>query len=131
MTNCYCYAILTLFQNFTLWSLTETKLKKIFTYNCENCNVYPLRKNRFVCGFNHSIMIYRAHAPYSKEPLANLTEHGKTDNYPVLVQLKDKEILLSAHPNNFVCLWDLNTYSLIKKVPTEPLFEKKRNNTGR
>ena len=129
---CYCYAIfqfdngliLTLGENYTLWSLTETELKKEFTYNCINCKGYPLSKNRFACSSKNSITIYSANAPYSKEPIANLTEHGKTYNYPVLVQLKDKEILFSAHPNNFVCLWDLNTYSLIKKVPTEPLFEK-------
>ena len=109
--------IVTVGNDVTLWQLTQNELKKEFTIENKLDNVIPLTKNRFAGVGEDIIYIDSGDAPYNKEPIAKLEGHNKMNNNIQLLQLKGKEILLSAKERENIILWDLNTYTQIKKLP--------------
>ena len=93
------------------------RVKKEFTIEGKIMNIIPLTKNRFAGVEEDIIYIYSGDAPYNKEPIAKLEGHKKMYDRTQLLQLKGKEILLSAKERENIILWDLNTYTQIKQLP--------------
>ena len=93
------------------------RVKKEFTIEGKIMNIIPLTKNRFAGVGEDIIYIYSGDAPYNKEPIAKLEGHKKMYDRTQLLQLKGKEILLSAKERENIILWDLNTYTQIKQLP--------------
>ena len=109
--------IVTVGNDITLWQLTQNELKKEFTIENKLENVIPLTKNRFAGALKDIIYIYSGNAPYNKEPIAKLEGHKLNEDCQLqFLQLKGKEILISAKRWDSVRFWDLNTYTQTKKI---------------
>ena len=76
-----------------------------------------MTKNRFAGAIKDKIYIYSGNAPYNKEPIAWLEGHKLNEDADLqFLQLKGKEILISAKRWDSVRFLDLNTYTQTKKI---------------
>lgn len=114
-------------ENKKIVSCSDTTIKiwsiSVLSYKCECTKnnshedrinkVISLSNNRFAtCSNDKQIKIWSASHPYNV-----ITElNGHLDSVISILQIKNKEILLSLSKDNTLCKWNLTTYERVKVI---------------
>ena len=100
-----------------IWSITQSSYQCDYTINNAHNDyiwkVIPLTNNRIAsCSGDKTIKIWNSNHPYN---LIN-TLNGHTDDVRSIIQLKDKDILISESDDNTLRKWNLLTYQCDKII---------------
>lgn len=119
--------------NIKIWNIKQDILELIATLSKHKNIVFqviPLSFNRFAsCSNDNTIIIWNAQPPYDKINIFDL-RNGWV--YSIL-ELKDKNILVSGSDDKYLQFWDLEKYDLIKCIDnidccdTHALYEMDNN----
>ena len=96
-----------------VWKVNTNSIELIHSIKTEtngNTKVISLTNNRIaVSSSNWTITIFNSTSPYDK--LALLKQHNDVVNS--IIQVKDKETLISVSEDNTLIVWDLITYQML------------------
>ena len=100
-----------------IWSITQSSYQCDYTINnAHNDYIYkviPLTNNRIAsCSADKTIKIWNSNHPYN---LIN-TLNGHNNYVTSIIQLKDKDILISGSWDNTLRKWNLLTYQCVKII---------------
>ena len=100
-----------------IWSITQSSYQCDYTINnAHNDWIYkviPLRNNRIAsCSDDKTIKIWNSNHPYNLIKELN----GHTDYVSSIIQLKDKDILISGSADDTLRKWNLLTYQCMKII---------------
>ena len=100
-----------------IWSITQSSYQCDYTINnAHNDKIYkviPLRNNRIAsCSDDETIKIWNSNNPYNLIKTLN----GHTNYVRSIIQLKDKDILISGSDDKTLRKWNLLTYQCDKII---------------
>ena len=100
----------------SIWSLGQKEYKLITSFKKHKSVVFKvitLTNNRFAsCSYDNSIKIYSANSPYA----VVATLEGHTGSVRSILQIQNKELLVSGSDDDTLCFWDTQNYLKLHSI---------------